>query len=212
MKVICLSGIDGSGKSTHSFLLYHYFKKQGINVKYLWLRWFAFFTYFLYFYARILRRTIPIKHRGHIIKIHVWWTDKALRILYPHLLLLDISLWFMFNVAIAFFRNVKVIILDRSMLDALVDIIWEARYTKFLGSWIGHLVYNIIRSMRVIILDANIQEILSRKHDIISLKELKFKRVCYTIIARYLNSPLIDTSRRSIGEVFKTIITLAEWH
>jgi len=70
VKIFCFSGIDGSGKSTQAFMLYFFLRRRGIKVDYLWLRWFAFLTYFLYIYARVLKRSIIVRHRKGVIKVH----------------------------------------------------------------------------------------------------------------------------------------------
>jgi len=48
MRIICISGVDSSGKSTQASLLYMLLNRFGFKVGYLWLRWFAFLTYLLY--------------------------------------------------------------------------------------------------------------------------------------------------------------------
>ena len=43
-KIICLSGVDGSGKTTLSKMLANELHKKGFNVSYVWMRYNHYLT------------------------------------------------------------------------------------------------------------------------------------------------------------------------
>ncbi len=46
--------------------------------------------------------------------------------------------------------------------------------------------------------------VTKRKKDIVSLKELEFKRRLYLLLARYMNIPILDT-RKSVNSVTREV-------
>ena len=123
MKIIIVSGVDGSGKSTQLALLGKYLRARGFKVKYLWLRWFAVLTYLLYLYARLAGRTIVVRTRSRPVHIHIFWMDPLLRYLYPRLLFLDLLLWFTLNKLATRMKGYDILLIDRFVLDVLIDLL-----------------------------------------------------------------------------------------
>jgi len=212
IKILSFSGVDGTGKSIQASLLFRYLKRTNIKAKYLWLRWFAFMSYFLYMYARLLKRTVVVKYRGTSVKIHIWNRDPILSKLYPYTLVFDIILYFYFNVLLSKLKGVSLILLDRSLIDALIDIIWEIRSVIFLNSKIlSKIIYDTIMKIFVIILITDTKELvvrLCRKREITFGNEAEFKQRCYLIFARHLNYPIINTSKMPIQDTFKGVLKL----
>ena len=206
MKIIIVSGVDGSGKSTQLALLGKYLRARGFKVKYLWLRWFSAFTYPLYLYAKLAGRTIVVQTRSRPVHVHVFWIDPLLRCLYPRLLLLDLLIWFMLNKLVALVKGYDVLLIDRFILDVLIDLLWEVREVKLLR-------YSLIRNMwkylgNTIILTVDSREAVRRKCDIVSLREVAFKRKCFNILAKHFGIPVLDTTRVDKVTAFKELIRL----
>lgn len=205
MRITALSGVDGAGKSTQLAMLDHYLRSKGFKTYYLWLRWFSAFTYLLYLYARVMRRTIIVK-RSRPVHMHVFWIDKALRILYPRFLLLDLLLRFHVGRFMAWIERVDVLIIDRSFLDTIVDLLWETRNTGFLRDPMMRIVWSAISKMNTIILLVEPEEAIRRKKDIVSFKEIECKKNCFEVIAKYLNIPIINTSYKHVSITFEEIV------
>jgi len=132
--------------------------------------------------------------------------DKTLKKLYPYLLILDIILWYTLNIIVARFRRIRMLILDRSFIDSVLDIVWEIRSTKFLKGWLGKLVYRVLKNQYPVILVANTKIVLQRKQDIISIKEINFKKRGYEVVAKHIHIPMLDSSDSSISETFKELL------
>lgn len=207
LRILVLSGVDGAGKSTQLAMLDYYLRSKGLKTYYLWLRWFSVSAYLLYFYARIMRRTIIVT-RSRPVHVHLFWIDKALRILYPRFLLLDLLLWFLLNKFAAWIKETDVLIIDRGFLDVLVDLLWETRNRGFLRDPIMRLIWKITSNINTIIFLVEPREAVKRKNDIISIKEIVFKKKCFEILAKYLCIPTVNTSNKSIINTFKEIVKL----
>ncbi len=203
--LICISGVDGAGKSTQLALLDRYLRFKGLKTYQLWLRWFSIFTYFLYFYARLVKRTVVVETRSRPVHVHIFWVDKALQRLYPRVLLLDLLLWFFVKKFVAWVKRVDVMLIDRAFLDAIVDLLWEVRDLGFLRSVISRVIWRVISGMKVLILIIEPKEAVKRKSDIVSLRGIAFKKRCFEIFAKHLDIPVVDTTNKGVLDIFKMI-------
>ena len=52
--LICFTGVDGSGKTTHAKLLKKYLEEQGYSCRYVWGASRPFFSYFFFVFTRVL--------------------------------------------------------------------------------------------------------------------------------------------------------------
>jgi thymidylate kinase len=208
MLTVCVSGIDGSGKTTQLTLLERYLRKvRGVKTYRLWLRWFSFTTYMLYLYARLARRTIIVQTRARPVHVHAFWIDRALRILYPRFLLLDLTTYFLVHKIFAKLARVNVVLLDRCFVDALVDLVWEVRDASFLRSVLARAALALTLPMKVMVLDVEPYVAAKRKRDIVSIKELAFKRKLFRVFAEYVNAPTIEAGKM-ITNTLRNIIRI----
>ncbi len=60
------------------------------------------------------------------------------------------------------------------------------------------------KSFSSVVLDVDIKTAVERKKDILLLKELKFKRKLYLLLAKYMNVPIID-AQKSIDSVVREV-------
>jgi len=206
--LICISGVDGAGKSTQLVLLDRYLRFKGLKTYQLWLRWFSIFTYFLYFYARLVKRTVVVETRSRPVHLHVFWYDKVLQKLYPRVLLLDLLLWFLVKKFVVRIKRTNVMLIDRSFLDAVADLLWEVRDVGFLRSIIGKVIWRLIGSIKALILIVEPKEAVKRKGDIVSLREVAFKRRYFEVLAKHLDIPVIDTTNKRVLDTFRELVKL----
>jgi len=121
------------------------------------------------------------------------------KVLYPYLLFLDLTVYYLINISLAVFQRVKVIIYDRFFIDALVDVVYSCRS---LSRFILKLYLSAQKkASKAIILDINADLASRRKKDIISRKEIEFKRKIYLILSKYLQIPIVDASQDLITVV-----------
>jgi len=203
-----MSGIDGSGKSTIAKAMAKHLSKKGFATNIIWFRWRALLLYIVYFISRVkgLYRSVRLLN-GRNVRIHLTEADKALATLYSYVLLLDLIIFYFLQRVVNYFKNV--VIYDRSPLDALIDV-YYIRYRS--GLRLGNLILKLYLSFAlritkcIIVLDATEDVILARKRDIVSLREIVFKRRLYNALSRALGLPLIDTSNRDIASTLKDVL------
>lgn len=205
--MVCISGIDGAGKTTAIRMLSYLYKHLGFRVRCRWLRWFALLSYPLYLYARLLKRTLVLHARGHYVRVRVFWVDKALRQLYPRVLLVDLLLYYLYTLITSLLGRADILLFDRCFIDALIDLVWETRDTRPLRSVLARACLGLQKGMEMVFLVVDPRIAARRKRDVISLRELYFKRRVYERISKLLQVPVLDTSNKS---PLQTLVSVLE--
>ena len=199
------SGVDGSGKSTIAHLLMGLLRRcNNARSEIVWFRWRALTLYALYLYSRFrglyVKVYVPWLRRW--FGIHVFHVDAVARRLYPYLLFIDLTIFYLLHGLLLWVRGVRVVIFDRFYLDALVDAIYTCRYVDriFLSLYIAMQR----RAPRAVVLDVDVDTAVARKRDIVSRREIEFKRRLYSIIAKSLNIAVVD-ARQELPRVLSNV-------
>jgi hypothetical protein len=160
--------------------------------KIVWFKWRALTLYTLYLYSRFrglyVRVYVPWLRRW--IGIHVFHIDAVARRLYPYLLFIDLTVFYILHRLLWWVKGVKVVVFDRFYLDALIDAVYTCRCVDRFS-----LSLYIAMQERVsgaVVLDVDVDTAIARKRDIVSRREVEFKRSLYLVIARGLNIPIVD--------------------
>jgi thymidylate kinase len=203
--IIGFSGVDGSGKSTVAYLLTRLFRHHGnARSKIVWFRWRALTLYTLYLYSRFrglyVRVYVPWLRR--CIGIHVFHIDPVARRLYPYLLFIDLTIFYLLHRLLWWVKGVKVVVFDRFYLDALVDAIYTCRFVDRFS--LSLYIAMQERVPRAVVLDVDVDTAVARKKDIVSRREIEFKRRLYLVIARDLNIPVVD-ARQELPRVLSNV-------
>ena len=109
--IICFTGFDGSGKTSHAFKLIEEMKKIGIPCKYTWCRWAFGFSSVFHF---LVRKTL-----GYTQETYKYL--KPLQIIFQYLIFLDFTLSIFVKVRIPSILG-RCVIIDRYIYDAWVDL------------------------------------------------------------------------------------------
>jgi len=199
--LIAFSGVDGSGKSTIAHLLMKLLRRyNNARSEVVWFRWRAVTLYALYLYSRFrglqVRVYVPWLRRW--FDTHVFYIDAVARCLYPYLLFIDLTIFYLLHRLLWWVRGVKIIIFDRFYLDALIDAMHTCRCVDrvFLRLFLAMQS----KVSRAVVLDVDVDTAISRKKDIISRREVKIKRKLYIILAKALSIPIID-ARQNLSQV-----------
>jgi thymidylate kinase len=204
---IVISGVDGSGKSTIAHLLVKNVTRNNAETtktRVIWFRWRAFTLYALYLYSRLrrlyVRVYVPWLKRW--IGIHVFHIDPVARRLYPYLLFIDLTVFYILHRLLWWVKGVKIVIFDRFYLDALIDAVYTCRFVDrfFLSLYIAMQR----RVPGAVVLDVDVDTAVARKRDIVSRREIEFKRRLYSMIARDLNIPVVD-ARQELPRVLSNV-------
>lgn len=194
---ICLSGIDGSGKTTHLHTLIRKLGELGFHCKYISLRgmYFRFVSLPLLYLCRILGYEEKIVAEGneryvrHPNLIH----SSAIKLLWTTLFLID-----MYLLAVLrgyFWSRAEVILCDRYMADSIVDLMVALKDDTVYSGRIGKFFLFLTRPDMILLLDVDEEEAFKRKKDMLNLEQLGLRRNLYRKMASELGIPIIDASR-----------------
>ena len=208
---IVISCVDGSGKSTIAHLLVKNIARNNAETtktRIIWFRWRAFTLYALYLYSRLRRLYVRVyvSWLRRWIGIHVFHIDAVARCLYPYLLFIDLTVFYLLFRLLWWVKSVRIVVFDRFYLDALVDAIYTCRYVDrvFLCLYIAMQG----RVSKAVVLDVDADTAIARKKDIVSRREIEFKRRLYLILAKSLNIAVIDARQellRVLSDVYKVL-------
>jgi thymidylate kinase len=189
---ICLSGIDGAGKTTQAIYLLNFLREKGLKVKMVYGRWPAFTSYFILAIGKLLGlHKKEVEKSGIIRSIPNYRQLPVLARLYILLMLIDT---FIFYLKVKIVSHANVIIFDRAAPDIIADLIYETGYYKLIKgeSILSRIGSSLIQSMNVLIFfDLPVEVAYNRKPDA-PLCELKFKRTVYSLLGQKYNIPIIN--------------------
>jgi dTMP kinase len=206
-KVVIVSGIDGSGKTTQIKLLERYLRHRGFKVKRIWFRWVAFVSYPILALCRILGYTKwrVIERSGVRYAERRFYLNKTLARLWPWFYAVDVLIHTIFKIFIWISLG-YIILIDRFIPDILIDLMYETKDYQIPRRLVGRLLISLIpKKSRLIIIDVNENTAYNRKHDIPNINYLKERRRLYLYIAKTLSIPVIS-GEKNVLEVYKTVL------
>jgi dTMP kinase len=164
--VICFTGIDGAGKTSHALALMEELKNRGIICTYVWGRWFPGFADPFHFIIR--------KVSGFTAKTYRF--RKPLQIIYQFLILLDYAIPLFFKVKLPATLG-RCVIIDRYVYDRLADL-------YFLGFDLSINAYfvRLFTTMNpkpdiIFLIDVPPETALSRKNDLSFKDAIRYREI-----------------------------------
>ncbi|MEM2823673.1 MAG: hypothetical protein QXF69_06195 [Thermofilaceae archaeon] len=197
---VCLSGPDGSGKTTLVKYLRSYLLSRGVYAHISWFRGSHLFASLL---ARFLSRFAAFKggsnpYYGVAVpnRLRSVWIVVEFFSLLPHYLLRRLL------------SKLHPVIGDRGVLDFIVWIIVTLDYPEFLTSLIGRFLARLSAMDRAVYVTAAFEVLRKRAHGTPHIFLLK-EWVCYNVLAKYYASYTIDTTdktpKEAMGELLKCL-------
>jgi energy-coupling factor transporter ATP-binding protein EcfA2 len=162
--IIIISGPDGSGKSTIAKILRTELKKRGYPVYYTWLRYPRLFSLLPLLISRFIGTTLEIRIDGVCKSVlHAYYRVPILGKLYELAILVDYLIYKFFKVYIPSLLGF-IVIIDRGLLDILIDVYVETRkFPKLLHVYLERESKKT-NSSRVLII-ASYPTLISRRRD-----------------------------------------------
>lgn len=207
MKVIYLTGTDGSGKTTYIKEIEVYLSNKGISVKHVWLRSPKIFSKPLMAYCRLVGLTKYNIIDGAKYGKHEFYKSKFVSYLFPVLQLFDFKIkWYFIK---RHLKKKEVWLLDRFSIDTLADLMVDTNRLDLHHTYIGKAFLKTIpKNSQIIVLDVEEGVIRSRKKDTLYDEHLSLKIAVYKLLAQTLELPIIDnnkTFKEVKYEIFRTL-------
>jgi thymidylate kinase len=209
--LICLSGIDGTGKTTLAMKLKNELDSLGVTCKYIWFRNARVLSLpflALCYLAGFAERTII---NGKRVGIYHFYRNRSVARLWLWISAVDLIFVSVWKIQLPL-RLGHAVIVDRYVIDALVDLMDDTGITD-LNSYPYKLLLGLVNRCSIAaILTVDEEESLRRKDDSISSAYLTRRQQLYLSVARDLRIPVIDAKpsidvvwSNFIGELFKQI-------
>lgn len=213
-KVICFSGIDGSGKSTHARLVFKELKAKGINCRYRWLRYPRFFSFIpeaLYSLISSTRKTgfSSSSQKTHKTPFH---SSRVIINLWPLFQLVDVFLTTVKNVYLPSLVHYT-LILDRCVIDTLVDIAVSLKNEKLVFGVVGRSFLKLIPNDSLVLI-FDVRERIAhvrvlRKNQTEDVGALTRKRILYKSLSKTYRWNVINTDE-PFREVHNKVMKLLQ--
>ncbi|MGD9131071.1 MAG: hypothetical protein PVH73_05805 [Candidatus Bathyarchaeota archaeon] len=205
--LVCIIGVDGTGKTSHTKLLVDRLTNEGLAVKYLWAGFFHFFSLPLLAYARIMGFTEVEKvTEERFVRHYQFYESRFLSKFYPISLFIDTLISTFLRVNLQLLLG-KVVICDRFIYDTFVHLMMTLRNPALMHGKIARLYFRLMPKNNIVIVLRTKQLIaMHRREDLIEEKYWNYKAKLYEMIAQELNLLMIDTDG-SINSVHRKLYT-----
>lgn len=164
---ICITGIDGVGKTTHVNLILEHLREKRINCQYKWLRFYHLFSLPLLAFCRIAGYT-RLSTLGNFQKCsyHEFYKSRFISAIYPWFLFFDMLLFTTINVYIPMFFGIS-IVCDRFVYDTLIDTAVAVKDHEIYKKSVGKLFLKLIpKNANFVMLDLDKSTIFSRRPEL----------------------------------------------
>jgi thymidylate kinase len=164
---ICITGIDGVGKTTHVNLIIEHLREKGIKCQYKWLRFHHLFSLPLLAFCRVAGYT-RLSTLGNFQKCsyHEFYKSRFVSAIYPWILFFDTFLFTTIKVYIPMFFGTS-IVCDRFVYDTLIDIAVATKDHEIYKKSVGKLFLKLIpKNARFVMLDLDKSTIFSRRSEL----------------------------------------------
>lgn len=151
-KLIYITGIDGSGKSTVSEHLANTLRKRGYHVNVMWLRFNHVISKPFLGLCRLLGYTKYETHDGIRVGYHNFYRSTLISYTFIALQYLDAIRAKYLHILPKYGKDNTIIVLDRYIYDILIDIAVDTRISHLLSSSIGRKFKNIMPEDSITIL------------------------------------------------------------
>lgn len=204
--MVCLIGIDGSGKTAHAQSILLDLQKSGVKCKYVWFGNAYFLSYPFMAFCRVLSLTDTHRVANEATcSEHQYYKNKAVALLWPWVQVMDLVFFTILRVYLPLWRNFTVVC-DRFVQDILVEIMADVDDNQLHKKLVGLPILRLKpRSAMVFLLDVNEAIALRRKHDVPNLRYLTRRRNNYRLISRDLKIPIVR-AQGSFGCVHKQLV------
>lgn len=207
-KIICVTGVDGSGKTTLAKYLVEELKKRHHQPVLIWSRFNNFTSKPLLALARLAGKNKREKIDGHVFGQHdfssTWW----LKWPFVFLQTLDVNIatfWKLLKVK----KNTDIIIFERSPWDTLADLCLDTELDLFKTKYWSRLITRQVSDALVINITRSFDDIISTRKELKNDKYLISKIAINDALNKYYkwntitNDKSLDSAKAEIVKLVK---------
>jgi thymidylate kinase len=204
MKKIIISGPDGTGKSTISKMLINFYKKKGLKVKYVWLRFNHYFSKIINFVGRISGKSYYENYEWGKVGYHDY--KGIFGKFYIYSVYLDHKIFLKFFSKKYFNNKSDVVIIDRYIIDIMVDLIVDTDEKELVIKLFKKYLEDEIRNNDIYILECNPEIVFQRRPDVKYDKKYLKKVKAYNILKNEFGLKSLNTGEMNENEIVQKII------
>lgn len=198
-RVIIVSGIDGSGKTTIIEALISELSRQGVPCRYNWLRYNHYFTKFLLAFCRIVGLTHYEHFRNSRVGYHNFYKSKIISWVFVWLTLVDTSIISLFKVYLPLKFSHDIIICDRWVVDILIDLEVDTKMNFSDSSFVSRCFKALLPKERLyLMLDRNFDSVRQARDENLNDKNFPTRYRLYVKHSR--NRDIIVINNNSVLE------------
>lgn len=164
---ICITGIDGVGKTTHVNLILEHLREKGIKCEYKWLRFHHLFSLPLLAFCRVAGYTrLSTLGISQKCSYHEFYKSRFISAFYPWILFFDTFLFTTVKVYIPMFFGTS-IVCDRFVYDTLIDMSIATKDHEISKKPVGKLFIKLIpKNAHFVMLNLEKSIIFSRRPEL----------------------------------------------
>lgn len=163
---ICISGIDGVGKTTHVNLVLDYFRSQGIRCSYKWMRFHHLLSLPVLVYCRVRGYTRRSSSGKYNFSYHEFWRSRFISLIYPWTLYIDTMIVAIFKIYLPILFGTT-IVCDRFVYDTLIDLSLATRDKEIYNRIVGKLFLKLLpNDARIVVITLDKPTILFRRSEL----------------------------------------------
>lgn len=205
---ICITGIDGVGKTTHANMILEHMRNKDVKCEYKWLRFHHLLSLPLLAFCRLAGYT-RVSTLGGTQKCsyHEFYRSKVISAIYPWLLLVDTVLNTTLKVYSPMFFGTS-IVCDRFIYDTLIDVAVATNDPEIYNKIVGKLFLNLIpKKARFIMLSLDKWTVLSRREELINDLTFDERYALYQAFADEFGIKVVD-NRGEVENINISIINM----
>jgi thymidylate kinase len=211
VRLICFSGIDGSGKTVHALRTLQDLNKSDRKWRYLWFGT----PYFISFPFMALCRFLNLTSRYQvtdklIVSEHQYYRNKTIALLWPWIQFVDLLTYTFFEVWLPIWAKTS-IVCDRFVHDTLIDVMADVDDELLPKKPVGKLILRLRpKNTITFFLDVNVKDAYQRRPDVPNLRYLTRRMNLHNAIRAILNEevtvvnadqPFIRVQERIMAEL-----------
>ena len=195
-KVICIIGVDGTGKTAHAVETLNYLQSKGQRCKYVWFGQPYVISYPFMVLCRFLGLTkMHYLQQSQTYVEHQYYRNKPVALIWPWLVLIDLKISASLRVFLLALLGYTVVC-DRYIYDILVEIMSDINDYKFYDKVVGRAILRLRpKSTFIVLFDVSDLTAFQRKKDIPNIEYVTRRRRSYHLIAKHLKIPIINADQ-----------------